>query len=428
MAGTTCQSDCLASNGEVVLFQNMTSEYLGIRLVSQAHAFEGRVEVFIDGQWGTVCDDFFDIRDAQVICRQLALGPPVEIIRKLSQSHLNVTESTLPILLDDLECGGTEQRLIDCEFNTHNCFHDEDIGLVCSAPPVQATQCLEACDSNAGLYRLGSTQCAQCPHPCDNCQLDAGGSGAVCITCQTGYFLSGASCVKNCGQGMYGNTRQQRCLPCQAPCVTCYDGADGDQCRTCSASQALHGTSCLSTCPASMMKLHTALPTTMGTNTGRCSVDGRVCLRNTDGASATGRVEILRNVTIGIGSLVNGSYTGGQVFNYTFGTVCDDLFEIVDATVVCRSLGLGLATEVYAALSNTALQGAGPIVFDDVSCTGSESSLLECPAKTSNIFCSHTEDVIVQCSPQAQWPVPDRCVNLNAGKCTPATCYPGMYS
>lgn len=45
-----------------------------IRLVDGTNNLEGRIEIYINGGWGTICDDSFDDTDAAVVCRQLGLS------------------------------------------------------------------------------------------------------------------------------------------------------------------------------------------------------------------------------------------------------------------------------------------------------------------------------------------------------------------
>ena len=112
----------------------------GIRLVGGPNARSGRVEVQIDGVWGTVCDDGWNLaldgedrvwRNADVACRQLGY-PGAEDV------DLDVDRGEDPIWLDDVICEGDERRLADCParepVGTTNCVHTEDVGLVCLAP------------------------------------------------------------------------------------------------------------------------------------------------------------------------------------------------------------------------------------------------------------------------------------------------------
>ena len=90
---------------------------------------EGRLDIFYNGEWGTVCDDNWDLKDAIVACRQLGHKTAVRI------SHsAEFGEGTGKIWLDDVECNGRESMLSNCNtssFGTHNCEHSEDAGAVC---------------------------------------------------------------------------------------------------------------------------------------------------------------------------------------------------------------------------------------------------------------------------------------------------------
>eukprot|EP00798_Chlamydomonas_sp_ICE-L_P012965 gene12965-5370_t len=98
-----------------------------VRLVDGSSDSEGRVEVFMGGQWGTVCDDGFDDNTARVVCRQLGLPWTAA-----TADYSVPGNEELDILMDDLSCSGTESSLALCYYSSdHSCGHSEDVGVVC---------------------------------------------------------------------------------------------------------------------------------------------------------------------------------------------------------------------------------------------------------------------------------------------------------
>lgn len=84
------------------------------------------------------------------------------------------------------------------------------------------------------------------------------------------------------------------------------------------------------------------------------------------------------------------------VLNGIRGTICDDEFDDVDATVVCKSLGYGYGSVVKE--RELFGQGQGLIWMDDVSCVGNESDIVRCPHfGPLDQNCGHDEDVAVVC-------------------------------
>ena len=89
------------------------------------------MEIFYNGNWGTVCDDSRDIKDARVVCRQLVF---TDAISAPHQARFGFGIGK--IWLDDVRCSGNESLLVNCShhgWGSHNCGHSEDASVICSS-------------------------------------------------------------------------------------------------------------------------------------------------------------------------------------------------------------------------------------------------------------------------------------------------------
>ena len=121
----------------VTVRDNDSSGAGNLRLVGGSSPSEGRVEIYHDGQWGTVCDDHWDRNDGDVACRQLGYPAGSEAVFGLA--HFGWGSG--PVWLDDLRCSGSEARLLDCprhrQFDVHDyCTHSDDAGVRCDTSGV----------------------------------------------------------------------------------------------------------------------------------------------------------------------------------------------------------------------------------------------------------------------------------------------------
>ena len=92
---------------------------------------EGRVEIFYKGEWGTVCENNWDLRDAIVVCRQLGY---TTAFRRTIEAEFG--QGTGRIWLDNVHCSGTENMLSNCNANSWGigyCYHRQDTGVVCTS-------------------------------------------------------------------------------------------------------------------------------------------------------------------------------------------------------------------------------------------------------------------------------------------------------
>ncbi|KPP70921.1 B-cell receptor CD22-like, partial [Scleropages formosus] len=101
-----------------------------VRLVNGSNYCSGRLEVQLSGQWGTVCDNSWDMSDANVVCRMLGCG---EAKKTSGSTHFGNSKG--PVWLDEVQCFGSETSLQECHHGVLlpiNCNPGKLVSVACN--------------------------------------------------------------------------------------------------------------------------------------------------------------------------------------------------------------------------------------------------------------------------------------------------------
>ncbi|MCJ8742910.1 hypothetical protein PDJAM_G00087700 [Pangasius djambal] len=379
-----------------------------VRLTVGPHRCSGRVEVFHGGSWSTVCDADFDQQDAEVVCRELGCGIPVEV---LGSAAFGRGEGQ--VWTEELQCRGTESEIYFCPTSSSlkhsDCSHYNDVGLKCSGhTEARLVNGPDSCSGRVELQylsewgtvcsvgwdmRAADVLCAQldCGSAVAVVEVDWFGEGSGHIWADV--FDYGVRLV-NGGSRCAGRVEVLHDGQWGTVCASAWDMKDAAVvCRELRCGEPVDlrywADSGQGSGPIWIYDLYCrGSESTLNNCSSRGGHDcyhvidaGVICsgsVRLVNGGSrCAGRVEVLQD---------------GQ-----WGTVCGDDWDMREAAVVCRELRCG--EPVDAPKYGHFGRGSGPIWMDDVACSGSETTLKNCRSGGWGISdCDHRHDAGVTCS------------------------------
>ncbi|XP_051864826.1 uncharacterized protein LOC127566444 isoform X2 [Pristis pectinata] len=432
---------------------------LTIRLVNGSTPCSGRVEVFHNNTWGTICDDYWDIADVVVVCRQLNCG-----FAGAAHGSAKFGQGSEKIWLDDVKCVGSETSLGECVINPlgkHNCNHREDAGAVCvqDQPPkptislsrisdvfVKGEDLLIHCNS-LGLYKSAVFHLFkndQSNYVASKAPSSRGNSAAFMLpninteqegnyTCSYEVEVSGRAYKSEKSNevtvvvkdkltspsirlNVQGNVLMKGQLieiTCEAPGYRTgfrfylYKRGDDSFTRSQIASSRMTRTS------FQMPEISTAEEGNYSCEY-QAEIAGRV-FNSTRSAEIS--IEVIEDVDIRLVDGENDCSGNVQVyFNNTWGSVCAESWDLPDALVVCRQLGCGFVNMTSNLVDSSV--ASEPIFMSVVRCGGAEKHLWVCPARAWNkgILCERAGSARVTCSaqpPEPQFNVKEKRIFFN---------------
>ena len=307
-----------------------------VRLVDGPSPREGRLEVYHNGTWGTVCDEGFSNPSARVVCYMLRFGYGGQVIAN------RYGAGSGPIWLDDVRCNGTETDIGHCRHGGWGRDYGRDseceyVSVSCNTS-VRLVGGPNPREGRLEVYKNGTWKTV-----CDNRYSNRFTHAEARVVCfMLGYVYTGRFIGTR-----YGAGSGRICLDVQC------NGTEIDigNCRY-RAPRSHYSCAHVSvSCP-------TPLRLVGGTN------------------SREGRLEVY--------------------YNGTWGTVCDKGFSHASARVVCYVLRFGYDGQV---IGNRYGAGSGLIWLDNVRCNGSETKIEDCRHNSwGSHYCGHSLDVSVSCS------------------------------
>ncbi|XP_052281888.1 deleted in malignant brain tumors 1 protein-like isoform X1 [Dreissena polymorpha] len=326
--------NCSSRLTRAAVFCSMTTDNISYRLGGSSQRTDrGRAEVYVNGRWGTICDLYWEDRDADVFCKSAGfLGGEVTVL-------VASGDPAQPIWMSHVECTGTETDLRQCRASwdiktVSRCSHFDDAGVKCYRSARLNRGDYTTAQTN-GIVEVFVQQSDPYANPWFTVCADTFTDNEAEVVCRVlGHDHGIAVCCSPYGY----NT---------SPMSVYRPQCHGNETQMTQCALVINSTLC-----------------------SRQNYASVTCYNRTTSTAYSLALK---------GSLV---YTGQVVLYYlgVAGRICWTGWDDADARVVCRELGFMNGSAYFHYKSSFIyLNYNGPYWTSDLNCTGEESKIQDCP-------------------------------------------------